>query len=93
MPLRICVGEDPALQELVGGELDSWHDRGGAESSLLHFGKVVFWIAVQHHLAHWHQRELVLWPGLCGIKWVEVLLQLIGNLHNLNIQFIFDCLA
>ena len=46
------------LQHFVWGSLDAWGHVGGAEGQLLHFGKVVPRVSVEHQLAHRDQRKV-----------------------------------
>ena len=49
--LRVEVREKPTLQQRVIGKVDARHHIRRQESSLLVFGEMVVWIAVQYHPA------------------------------------------
>ena len=91
--LSVPVGKGSTLQELVGGEFDAGDDGCRTESGLFYFGKVVFWIAIQYHLADQHEREFVLGPGLGWIQVIETLFRLVGDPHDLHIQGTLNGLA
>ncbi len=43
---------------------------------------------MQHHLADRHQREGILGPRFGCVKRVEVLFQLVGDIHQLHVKFV-----
>ncbi|MNJ59321.1 hypothetical protein D3C77_550020 [compost metagenome] len=50
--LRIGIGEQPALQQRVIGEVDPWHDMPWMEGHLLCLGEYIVHIAVQCHFSN-----------------------------------------
>jgi hypothetical protein len=46
--ISIAVGEQAALQHLVGGGTDAWHEVRGVEGRLLNFGEMIFEISIQN---------------------------------------------
>lgn len=46
--ILIAVGEQAALQHLVGGGTDARHEVRRIEGRLFYFGEIVFGIAIQH---------------------------------------------
>ena len=66
---------------------------GRAEGGLLHLGEEVIRVAIQNHFAHWHQGKLILRPGFGGVQRVKGLVQLLGDVHHLDVQLVLDELA
>ncbi|MBC7208751.1 MAG: heavy metal translocating P-type ATPase, partial [Methyloversatilis sp.] len=62
--VRIGVGEQPALEHLVGREADARHDVGRRERCLLNLREVVVGIAVQFQFADGDQRVVAVRPHL-----------------------------
>ena len=54
------------LQHFVGGGLNSGNKVGWTESRLFNLSKVVDRVAIQHHLAHWDERIVLVGPNLEG---------------------------
>ena len=54
--VRVAVGEEAALQHLVGRRPDPGHEVGRIEGGLLDLGEVVVGVAVEHQLADLDQR-------------------------------------
>lgn len=52
------------LQHFVGTWLDAWWHVAGVKGYLLHFCKVVAWVPIENHLAHWDQRVFLMGPNL-----------------------------
>src|SRR6185295_17121305 len=69
--LRVLVGEEPALQKGVVGEVDARHHIGGAKGDLLGLREKIVGIAVQHHASDRTQRNHLLGYQLGGIEHVE----------------------
>jgi hypothetical protein len=63
--VSVGVREQTPLQHLVRAGFNAGHQVGGAEGDLLHFGKVVLGVAVQHQLADRDQWEFSMGPNLC----------------------------
>lgn len=81
----VGVGEKTALENWVRAGLDTGHEVRRCESDLLDLGKVVFGVLVEHDLADWAERELVMRPDLGQVKHgvTEVLgLLLAHDLHG-----------
>ena len=58
----------------------------GTEGDLLHLGKVVGWIAIQHHFANGNQRIFLLGPHLGQIEWIVLVLLGLIEGHDLNVH-------
>ena len=84
--LGIAVDEQAALEEFVRREADAGHHMGGGEGGLLHLGKVVFGVAVEHQLAHFNQREFLMTPDLGDIEGVFIVLFGLFFRHDLHIH-------
>ena len=78
LELGVQVGEVPALQQRVVGEVDAGHDVLRAERHLLGLGEEVVHHAVEHQPADQPHRHLLLRDDLGGIEHVE--LELVGEL-------------
>lgn len=75
------LGLPSYLKHFVGRRLNTGNKVGWRESCLLHLCKVVCRIPVQHHLAHWDQRVLLVRPHLqVGMAWHEA-----GWVRNRNL--------
>src|SRR3546814_2377568 len=66
--LGVAVGEQPALQHLVGREADAGDDVGRREGCLLDFGKIVVRVAVELHDADLDGGILALRPYLGQVE-------------------------
>ena len=86
MALRVGVGEDPGLQQLVVGVVDPRDDESRAECQLLVLGEEVVDVAVEHHPPHGLQREHVLGPRLGHVQRVEVEAVLVLRVHGLDVE-------
>ena len=64
VPVGVHVREEAALQHLIRARFDARHQVRRAEGDLLHLGKVVGRVAVEHQTPDRNQRELGLWPHL-----------------------------
>ncbi len=84
--LRIRVREGAALQHFVVGEVKPVHQHAGAEGCLLYFQEIVDWIAVQRHLAHRQERELLRRPDLGIVQRIEIQLQVLIVAHDLHAE-------
>ena len=84
--LRVGVGEDPRLQQLVVGVVDPRHDDPGAERQLLVLREEVVDVAVEHHPPHGLQRDDVLGPRLGDVERVEVEAVLVVGVDGLDEQ-------
>jgi len=69
--LRVVIGEIPALQQWIVGEVDPGNDVLGAERDLFGFGKEIVRIAVEHQAPHGAQRHQFLGDELRRVKDVE----------------------
>ncbi len=76
--LGVDVGEQPALQQRIGREVDAGHDMAGMEGDLLGLGEEIDRVLVQHHAADRRQRDDLLGDDLGRIEDVEV--ELVGRL-------------
>ena len=72
LELGVLVGEQPALQQRVVGEVDARHDVAGAVGDLLGLGEEVVRVAVQHHAPDHPQRNELLGDELGRVEHVEV---------------------
>ena len=70
--LGVGVGEQPALQQRVVGEVDARHHVAGMEGDLLGLGEEVVDVAVEHHLADDLERDDLFGDQLGGIQHVEL---------------------
>ena len=86
VPLRVAVGEEPALEHLVGREPDPGHYRRRVERGLLDVLEVVLGVPVQFEHANLDERELGLVPDLGEIE--RVVRHLPGLLlgHHLDVH-------
>ena len=73
--MRVLIGEEPALQQRVIGELDAGHDVGGEEGHLLRLRVEIVHVAVQNHLTDHPQGDDFFGDQLGGIKGIEVQLR------------------
>ncbi|MNO99261.1 hypothetical protein D3C76_910270 [compost metagenome] len=87
--LRVGIGEQPALQQRVVGEVDTRHDMARAEGNLLDLGKEVVRVAVQHHLAQRGDGYQFFGNDLGRVQQVEVEFVFVCLRHNLHAQFPF----
>ena len=70
--LGVGVGEQPALQQRVVGEVDARHHVAGVEGDLLGLGEEVVDVAVEHHLADDLERDVFLGDQFGGVEHVEL---------------------
>ncbi len=84
--LGVAVGERPADEHLVVGEVQPVDEHAGAERDLLALGEEVPRGAVERHRPHVAQRELVLRPRLRVVERVEVQLGVVLVAHQLHEQ-------
>mmetsp|Transcript_30103 Transcript_30103/g.39640 ORF Transcript_30103/g.39640 Transcript_30103/m.39640 type:complete len:302 (+) Transcript_30103:593-1498(+) len=70
--MGVCIGEQTPLEHFIWRRLNSRYHMGRCKCNLLHLCKVVFRVSVQHHAPNLNQREILVRPDLCKIKWVEV---------------------
>ena len=84
--LGIAIGEETALQHLVGRETDAIDGVDGIESRLLHLCKIVFGIAVQLQDAYIVQGEVSMRPHLRQVKGIDAVM--VGLLlgHQLHLE-------
>ena len=73
------------LKHFVRTGFDSGNQIGRTEGGLLNFGEVIFWVAIEHHLADRLQREVLLRPNLGEVKWVKVPLPGLFECHDLDV--------
>jgi hypothetical protein len=87
-PIALGVGvrERPALQHLVGRELDAVDTDARTERRLLRFAKEVVGFPVEYHPADFAQRELRLGPLLGIVERVEVQFRMLAVGHDLNAE-------
>lgn len=52
------------LQHLVRTWLNAWRHVAGVKGHLLHLGKVVDWVPIENHFAHWDQWVFLMGPNL-----------------------------
>lgn len=83
VPVSVRVGEEPALQHFIGGGFHAGHEVTWRKCGLLGLSKVVVWISVQDHGAHWDQ-------------WIVLLRNHFGDIENIPFitvpLFLRDCL-
>ncbi|MNO48221.1 hypothetical protein D3C76_385530 [compost metagenome] len=91
--LRVGVGEQPALQQRVVGEVDARHDMPRAEGYLLGFGKEVVRVAIEHHLAQQRHRHQLFGDDLGRVEQVKVILVFVSLGDDLHAQFPFRIVA
>lgn len=84
MPLGVAIGESPALEHLVIGEVDPRHDDRGVEGELLVLREEVVDVLVKDHPPHWLQGEDVLRPRQRDVERVKVKLVLVSRVHGLD---------
>ena len=75
--LGVDVGEQAALQQRIGREVDAGHDVAGMEGDLLGLGEEIDRVLVQHHAADRRERNDLLGDDLGRIEDVEV--ELVGR--------------
>ena len=91
--LGVGVGEQPALQQRVVGEVDARHDMADVEGGLLGLGEEVVRVAVEGHLAELLHRHQLLGDDFGRVQQVEVELVLVGLLDHLHAQLPLEVVA
>lgn len=66
--MGVGVAEEAGLQDRVGGGLDTGNHVRGREGDLFDFGKIVFWVFVEHELAKGAQGHFALRPDFCEVE-------------------------
>ena len=84
--MRVIVAEQAALQHLVGRRLHARDHVSRREGDLLHVGKVVGGILVEHELAHRMQRILLVRPHLGHVERIERDAVRLVVVHKLHVQ-------
>ena len=84
--LRVAVGEQTALQHLVGRETDALDDVHGVERRLLDIRIVVLRIAVQLQDADFVQREILVIPYFCQVERIEFVVAGLLFGHQLHVH-------
>ena len=84
--MRVAVGEQAALQHLVGRGPDAGHEVGRVEGRLLDVGEVVLGVAVEHQPADLVQRVVAVRPDLGHVEGVEVVALRLGGRHDLHLE-------
>ncbi len=91
--LGVGVGEQPALQQRIVGEVDARHDMADVEGGLLGLGEEVVRVAVEGHLAELLHRHQLLGDDFGRVQQVEVELVLVGLLDHLHAQLPLEVVA
>ena len=87
--LRVDVGEQPALQQRIVGEVDAGNDVAGVEGDLLGLGEEVVRVAVQRQLADLDDRHELLGNDLGRVEQIEAELVLVLLLDDLQAELPF----
>ena len=80
----VRIGDQASLQHLVGRISHARHDVLGIECRLLHFGKIVFRIAIQHQLADFDKRIVFVRPNLGEVERIDGISLRFFFRHDLN---------
>ena len=84
MSLCVWIGEEAALEQLIGRRLDAGHEVRRREGGLLRLPEEVIWIAIQDHAPDLVKRELLLGPHLGHVKDVKRELEALFIGHHLH---------
>ena len=86
--VAVCIGVGPqtSLQHAVRGGADTRHEVGRREDGLFDFREVVLRVAIELHLADFHQREVTVRPHLGQIERVDVVVTCLGFGHHLQVD-------
>ena len=83
--MGIWVAEEAGLQHRVGGGLDAGDHVRGAESDLLDFGKVVFWVFIEDEFAEGAERDFALGPDFGQVEDVPAKFLGLGGGEDLDV--------
>ena len=83
---QLVRGEKAALQEFIWRETNAGDHMGRRKRRLLHFGKIVFRVAVEFQHAYLMQGIFCMLPDLCDVKGVLVMLEGLLFCHDLDIH-------
>ena len=82
----VSVREESSLEHLVRRGLDPGNHVRGSEGNLLHFGKVVLRVAVEHHAADLDEWEGGVRPDLGDIEGIEGVGCSLLRSHHLDVH-------
>jgi hypothetical protein len=85
MSVGVWVVEESALEHLVVGWLNSWHQVRWGEGDLLGFGMVVLWVTVESDSADLLEWVVTVWPDLGDVVDVEAVVISVGDWHHLDV--------
>jgi len=86
MSVGVRVGEKTSLKHSVSRGFNSWDQMSRAESRLLNFSEVVFWVLVQNHFPEGDQWIIAMWPHLGHVEDVPFVVGAFAFGHDLDVK-------
>jgi hypothetical protein len=86
MAMGVRVREDSGLQNSVHRKFDAGADVSWVEGYLLHFGKEVCGVAIEHKFSNWNERVITMGPNLCNISHIIPIVSCFSLRDSLNVE-------